>query len=88
MRTRGQAWRYPQNQAMMISNLLEEIPAMVMLDAVPVFMPDDIEAYCVKCKCTHKMVRPQLITTKNGKSAARGKCAVCSTTMMKFLPTR
>lgn len=48
--------------------------------------PADVEAYCVKCKTTRKMTEAQLVTTKNGKPAAKGKCPVCGTTMMKFLP--
>ena len=51
-------------------------------------LPADIEAYCVKCKATRKMTGAQLVTTKNGKLAAKGKCPVCGTTMMKFLPSR
>jgi hypothetical protein len=51
-------------------------------------LPADLEAYCVKCKATRKMTDPQLVTTKNGKPAAKGKCPVCRTTMMKFLPAR
>jgi hypothetical protein len=51
-------------------------------------LPAEIEAYCVKCKATRKMADPQLVTTKNGKLAAKGKCPVCGTTMMKFLPSR
>lgn len=51
-------------------------------------LPADIEAYCVKCKATRKMVDAQLVTTKNGRQAAKGKCPVCATTMMKFLPSR
>lgn len=51
-------------------------------------LPEEIEAYCVKCKVSRQMASPQLVTTKNGKPAAKGKCAVCGTTMMKFLPAR
>ena len=49
-------------------------------------LPAEIEAYCVKCKATRKMVSAQLVITKNGRPAAKGKCPVCGTTMMKFLP--
>jgi hypothetical protein len=73
---------------MMISNLLQELPAMVVPEGVPAFLPDEIEAYCVKCKTSHHMFGPQLVTTKNGRPAARGKCPVCRTTMMKFLPAQ
>ena len=47
--------------------------------------PADLEAYCVKCKASRKMSEIQMVTTKNGKPAAKGKCPVCGTTMMKFL---
>lgn len=70
----------------MISTSLENILTLVGPEAFPSLLPDVIDAYCVKCKTTRKMVSAQLVTTKNGKSAARGKCAVCATTMMKFLP--
>jgi len=53
-----------------------------------VFQPEEINAYCVKCKTRHPMVAPQLVATKSGTPAARGKCPVCHTPMMKFLPDR
>ncbi len=73
---------------MMIDNVLKELPASPFLQGVPAFLPDEINAYCVKCKTCHPMVNPQMVTTKTGKAAARGKCPVCHTTMMKFLPNR
>jgi ssDNA-binding Zn-finger/Zn-ribbon topoisomerase 1 len=30
----------------------------------------------------------QIVTVKNGKSALKGKCPVCGTTMMKFLSAK
>lgn len=48
----------------------------------------DVEGYCVKCKASRKMVDAQVVTTKNGKPAAKGKCPVCGTTIMKFLPSK
>ena len=51
-------------------------------------LPAEIEAYCVKCKASRKMLDAQPVTTRNGKSAAKGKCPVCGTTMMKFLPVQ
>jgi hypothetical protein len=78
----------PHNLAMMIQSGLEELPLASMLPASPVFRPDEIEAYCVKCKTCHPMVSPQLVSTKTGKAAARGHCPVCRTTMMKRLPNR
>jgi len=77
---------------MMIHNSLDQYPALpASLPAslaAPVFLPDEIKAYCVQCKTHHTMISPQLVTTKSGKSAARGKCPICRTTMMKFLPNR
>jgi hypothetical protein len=62
---------------------------MALLDpAASAQLPVEIEAYCVKCKATRKMTGAQLVTTKNGKLAAKGQCPVCGTTMMKFLPGR
>ena len=78
----------PHNSAMMISHWLDDLTTLVVPESISPLLPQDIEAYCVRCKATHPMAHPQLVTTKNGKSAARGKCAVCGTTMMKFLPVR
>lgn len=54
----------------------------------PTTAAPDVDAYCVKCKANRKMVEAQIVTTKNGKPAAKGKCPVCGTTMMKFLPSK
>ena len=51
-------------------------------------LPAAIEAYCVKCKASRKMIGAELVTSKNGKPAAKGRCPVCGTTMMKFLPSQ
>ena len=51
-------------------------------------LPEKVDAYCVKCKQTREMIEAQLVSTKNGKPAAKGKCPVCGTTMMKFLSTK
>jgi hypothetical protein len=48
-------------------------------------LPNEIEAYCIKCKATRVMVGAQRVTTKNGRPAAKGKCPVCGSTMLKFL---
>ncbi|MCC7362165.1 MAG: hypothetical protein IT317_21960 [Anaerolineales bacterium] len=52
---------------------------------IPPSLPAEIEAYCVKCRANRRMTAAQLVTTKNGRPAAKGKCPVCGTTMMKFL---
>ncbi len=49
-------------------------------------LPVEVEAYCVKCKATLKMMSAQIVTTKSGKLAAHGKCPVCGAPMMKFVP--
>ena len=41
--------------------------------------------YCVKCKKKTEMKDPQRVTTKNGKSALRGSCLVCGTTVYTIL---
>lgn len=50
--------------------------------------PANAEAYCVKCKATRPVSDGQIVTVKNGKSALKGKCPVCGTTMMKFLSNK
>ncbi len=58
---------------------------MAMPSPTPARLPAEIEAYCIKCKAPRKMVAAQLVITKNGRAAAKGKCPVCGTTMMKFI---
>ena len=55
---------------------------------MPAFVPEEIDAYCVKCKTSQVMANPQIVATRTGKVAARGKCPLCHTTMMKVLPNR
>ena len=42
------------------------------------------EAYCVKCKAKREF-EGEKVTLKNGRSAAKGKCPVCGTTVMRIL---
>ncbi len=39
----------------------------------------------MKCKETRDMVEDVVVTMKNGRNAASGKCAVCGTKMFKIL---
>ncbi len=48
--------------------------------------PSEVQGYCVKCKSNRSMTEVQIVTTQNGRKAAKGKCPVCGTTVMKFLP--
>jgi hypothetical protein len=45
-----------------------------------------MQGYCVKCKASRQMTEVQIVTTQNGRKAAKGKCPACGTTVMKFLP--
>ena len=54
----------------------------------PIQAPAEVEGYCVKCKATRKMSDVQVVTAKNGRPTAKGKCPVCGTTMNKFLSTK
>jgi DNA topoisomerase-1 len=69
----------------MMIHTLAPLPGMFMLEE-PAALPEDLQAYCVRCRTDHTMTHAQLVTTRTGKLAARGKCEVCGTTMMKFLP--
>jgi len=42
------------------------------------------EGYCVKCKAKRQFEGEE-VTLKNGRRAAKGKCPVCGTTMMRIL---
>ena len=44
-----------------------------------------MEAYCVKCKAKQEMSQTQQVTMKNGRSAMKGKCPVCSTGMYRIM---
>lgn len=46
-----------------------------------------IMGYCVKCrdKAGREMKDMEVVTMKNGRKAAKGKCAVCGTGMYKIL---
>jgi len=44
------------------------------------------EGYCVKCKAKKMMSEANVVTMKNGRAAARGKCPDCGTGMYKILP--
>jgi hypothetical protein len=42
------------------------------------------EGYCMKCR-TKRMFEGQVVTLKNGRPAAQGKCPVCGTTLTRIL---
>jgi hypothetical protein len=44
------------------------------------------EGYCVKCKAKQLMSEANVVTMKNGREAARGRCPECGTGMYKILP--
>lgn len=44
-----------------------------------------MEAYCVKCKAKREMVDAKEEVLKNGRSALKGKCPECATTMCRIL---
>jgi hypothetical protein len=43
------------------------------------------DGYCVKCKSKKTMKDVKEVTLKNGRKAAKGKCADCGTSMFKIL---
>lgn len=43
------------------------------------------EAYCVRCKKKVEVKDGKEVTMKNGNRAVRGKCSICSTTVMCIL---
>jgi hypothetical protein len=47
-------------------------------------MAEKYEGYCVKCKAKREF-EGEVVTLKNGRRAAKGKCPVCGTTVMRIL---
>jgi Domain of unknown function (DUF5679) len=47
-------------------------------------MAEKYEGYCVKEKMKREF-EGEIVTMKNGRRAAKGKCPVCGTTMMRIL---
>ena len=46
----------------------------------------EYEAYCVKCKEKNVvMSEVEIVTMKNGRMAAKGKCPTCTTGMFRIL---
>jgi hypothetical protein len=43
-----------------------------------------MEAYCVKCKAKKEMKDPQKVTMKNGRTAMKGKCPTCGTSLFRI----
>jgi hypothetical protein len=47
-----------------------------------------MEGYCVKCKAKKEMKDSKEQILKNGRRAAKGKCATCGTSMFKILGSK
>ncbi|NQS99893.1 MAG: hypothetical protein HQ595_02320 [Candidatus Omnitrophica bacterium] len=43
-----------------------------------------MEAYCVKCKAKKEMQDGKKVTMKNGRSAMKGKCPDCGTSLFRI----
>jgi len=51
-------------------------------------MEEKYEAYCMKCKSKREMKNVEIVTMKNGMSAAKGECTTCGGKMFKILPKK
>jgi hypothetical protein len=47
-------------------------------------MAEEYEGYCVKCREKRKF-QGEIVTFKNGRRAAQGKCEVCGTKITRIL---
>lgn len=43
-----------------------------------------MQAYCVKCKSKKEMNDEKKVTMKNGRSAMKGKCPDCGTSLFRI----
>lgn len=46
---------------------------------------EDLIGYCARCRVKRPIADPQPTTTKTGRSAVRGVCPVCGTSMFRFV---
>ena len=44
-----------------------------------------MEGYCVKCKAKKEMKDAQKVTLKNGRTAMKGKCSDCGTSLFRIV---
>lgn len=44
-----------------------------------------VQVYCMKCRGEREISKVQKVTLKNGRSATRGKCPVCGTTVFRIV---
>lgn len=44
-----------------------------------------MQAYCVKCKAKKEMKDEKKVTMKNGRSAMKGKCPDCGTSLFRIM---
>ncbi|WP_165423410.1 alpha/beta fold hydrolase [Ktedonosporobacter rubrisoli] len=47
--------------------------------------PQEVKAYCVKCRQQQAVVNPQRVTLKNGRAALQGTCTICGTRLFRFV---
>jgi hypothetical protein len=43
-----------------------------------------MQAYCLKCRAHRDINDPQEVSLKNGRTATRGKCSVCGSTVFRI----
>lgn len=43
-----------------------------------------MKAYCLKCKKTQEMEKPERVVLKNGRPAIKGTCPVCGTKLFRM----
>ena len=51
-------------------------------------MAEKMTVYCVKCKASKEITEYKIVTTKNKRRMAKGKCPDCGTGVNKFLPAK
>jgi hypothetical protein len=64
--------------------MLEVKEDLRMTDGEELFEPDDIEAYCVRCRESIVVQDPQPVWTRKGMPATRGECPTCGGTVFRM----
>jgi pimeloyl-ACP methyl ester carboxylesterase len=72
------------------ADLAHAIPSSITPSSAvpPATGPEEIEAYCVKCRHKRPIQNPQEIVTKNGRHALEGTCPVCDTKLFRFVAVK
>jgi len=84
-RESGAGWPVPAGP---VTLWPEEEPKATAPAAARLTEDEGLLGYCVRCRTKRPIADPQPATTPTGRSAVRGVCPVCGTSMFRFVRAR